>query len=267
MSIVKSRMLRTRERARKTHGWQRGLLKRIVEFTMIVVGVLVALGGNAWWENREDARLAGDYRERLAMELRVNLFIADQVLLHTTRVQAATDSVQSFFEGGDQMLPASHVLINLYNATRRSTLSFTSSTFDDLTNTGNLRLVRDPDLRSQLAGLYGQLRRYTQDWFGSEYRAAARKAIPIRLQFRVRDECGAIGGVEWTGCELAGDMRWAEAAAEQLRGDLALRGAYRVQAHEIAVFVRDLTTVRDLIRGLLVATGVDLDQIQEQPQR
>lgn len=59
MSIVKSRMLRTRERARKTHGWQRGLLKRIVEFTMIVVGVLVALGGNAWWENREDARLAG----------------------------------------------------------------------------------------------------------------------------------------------------------------------------------------------------------------
>jgi hypothetical protein len=167
------------------------------------------------------------------------------------RIQAATDSLQPFFEDEHAAIPADRVLVNLYNATRRWSSSFVSSTFDDVVSTGNLRLIRDPKLRSQLADLYGQMRLYTIDWYGPEYRVAARKAIPIAFQFRVRAECGAIAGDNWRGCQVSGDKQWEESVVQQIRKDNELRGAYRLQAHEIAIFYRDLLAVRTAIQGAL----------------
>jgi hypothetical protein len=231
------------------------VVRRVGEFVMIVIGVLVALGFNAWWSNRLESALAGDYRERLSAELGANLARVDQILVHTARVKAATDTLQPFFEGAGASVMADRLLINLYNATRRYGQGFVTSTFDDLTNTGNLRLIRDPGLRSDLSAVYSGLRRYDRDWFGADYRLEARKAISISLQFRVRDECPDILGDNWDGCPLAVDTEWARTAISPIRLDSDLRGAYRVQAHELAIFVRDLTRLRADIQRLLDTLG------------
>ena len=230
---------------------RRKIVRRLGELTMIVVGVLVALAVDAWWSGQLDRQLADDYRQRLADELSGNLIIANSALRHTERISAATDSIRSFFEGEGGSLAADRTLVNLYNATRRQVEGFVTSTFDEATSTGNLRLIDDPVLRGELSFLYNRLHRYTRDWYGSEYRAAARRAIPIDVQLRIRSECPPITEDQWSGCPLRVDADWARSELSTMAADSELRGAYRIQAHELAIFVRDLVTVRDDIEEMI----------------
>lgn len=218
---------------------------------MIVVGVLVALAVDAWWSSRLDTRLADNYRERLAGELAYNATIASTVLEHTARILAATDSLEGYFDEDGVMLSADRVIVNLYNATRRYGRAFRRSTFDDAINTGNLRLIRDPALRDDLAILYDRMSIYGVDWYGLEFRNAARRALPISFQLRVRDECPPIVGDEWDGCPLDVSDDWAAGVLGGLSDDDDLRGAYRVQAHELAIFVRDMNDILADLKAMI----------------
>src|SRR5687768_1972170 len=126
------------------------LRHRVADFLMIVAGVLVALAADAWWDARIERQRSGNYLDRIAAELRINVGIADTLLMHTARIQAATDTVHSLFEGSSSKVDGAALLINAYNATRRWVDEFITSTLDDMEASGNLHLIRRAALRTEL---------------------------------------------------------------------------------------------------------------------
>src|SRR5687767_8866289 len=117
---------------------------------MIVVSVFMALAADAWWDNRNEARRSADQIDRLAAEVEFNVHLADTVLAHTVRVEAATDTIRTLFESsrGDQ--DGNTLVINAYNATRRWGGMFTTSALDEMISSGNLGLIKDASLRAAL---------------------------------------------------------------------------------------------------------------------
>jgi hypothetical protein len=213
--------------------------------------VLIALAANAWWAGRSDHRLARDYEVRLIAELEHNRRLIDTVTVHTQHVQLATDSLMMFFEDSADIGGPARVVVNAYNATRRWSIGFTTSTFDELISTGGLRLLPDPDLRAALNELYIWLKDFPREWYGVDYRTMARKAVPVTIQLRIRSECVEIAQIDWDSCPLNLDPGLARRVTKALRTDAALVGAFRVQAHEMSTFRRDLARTRTTIDSVL----------------
>ena len=126
----------------------------LVEFVMLVVGILLALAVNNWVEERRDARIERQYLERLVRD-----FDADLVLLadlaEFERSQVA-DGVLAWRALAD---PASitdreAIASALVQLGARRTLRLTRAAYTDLTSTGNLRLIGDGELRDRIVGLY-----------------------------------------------------------------------------------------------------------------
>jgi len=133
--------------------WRRGL----VEFVIIVIGVLVALGVDRWNSTGEERALEREYLERLYRD-----------------VQADTASLGSILAGLEQKQESLLFLAELTAIAQRSVsdtaeflaaLSRSTSygwiirplrtvTFEDLTTTGNLRLIRSAAVRAAAIEYY-----------------------------------------------------------------------------------------------------------------
>jgi hypothetical protein len=132
------------------HGipWQRWLR----EFAVIAAGALAALAAQAWWQDRQDRDHERDYMRRLLADTRENARRIDQLIIDDSTSAVTVGRVSAFLYDTSPPPP-------------RDTLAawfldggvFSSSAFYPLTNTytallatGDLRLVRDEALRSEL---------------------------------------------------------------------------------------------------------------------
>ncbi|MFO1406114.1 MAG: hypothetical protein U1F08_01140 [Steroidobacteraceae bacterium] len=126
----------------------------LVEFVMLVVGILLALAVNNGVEDRRDARIERQYLERLVRD-----FDADLALLAESsefeRGQVA-DGVRAWRALGSPaaITDREAVAEALADLGARRTLRLTRAAYMDLTSTGNLRLIRDGALRDRIVGLY-----------------------------------------------------------------------------------------------------------------
>lgn len=219
---------------------------------MIVAGVLIALAANAWWVGRTDRATASDYRARLATELQSNRRLIDTVMVHTRHVRLATDSLVMFLEEGIDVGGDSRVVVNAYNATRRWGQRFSTETFDELVSTAGFRLLPNAALRAAIGGVYGDMRTYSADWYGAEYRAIGRRTVPVSTQLRIRGECIDISSPDWDACPLEVGERAAKVTVNALRSNPDVLGALRIQAHDITVFERNITRLREQIDTTLL---------------
>jgi hypothetical protein len=127
------------------------------ELAIIVLGVLIALWVNNWNERRTEARLEREYLARIADDLRADTAMFQQMLRSSRskevnlRILAPPlrdpageipDTVQ-FLRAivGGATLSRSHPLVR-------------STTFEELENTGYLRMISDPRLRAQITQYY-----------------------------------------------------------------------------------------------------------------
>ena len=128
----------------------------LVEFVLLVVGILLALAVNNWVEERRDARIERQYLERLVRDFDADLaLLAD--LAEFERSQVA-DGVLAWRALGDPAAITDREAIAqaLGHLGARRTLRLTRAAYTDLTSTGNLRLIRDGPLRDRIVGLYDE---------------------------------------------------------------------------------------------------------------
>lgn len=121
------------------------------EFAVIVAGVLVALGAQAWWEGRQERRFEGDYLEQLLADTREN-----QTRLHAAirldSVSAwATGKAVAALDSDDASIPPDSVLNWIRNAGAASDFKPLTGTYQALVGTGDLRLLRTDSLRILVA--------------------------------------------------------------------------------------------------------------------
>jgi hypothetical protein len=163
------------------------------EIVVVVVGILIAMALNSWWSGRQDAERAASYLGRIHEDL---LSDADALAKH----QAYFAGVQRFGEdaityvetGALRNGSAWHTLVAFFHAGNIWPYASNTRTYVEMQNAGDLRLIRDSDLRAELATYYDASEVSQGSWIFGEipaYRARIRGLTPIPIQRYLFDAC------------------------------------------------------------------------------
>ncbi|MDX1556464.1 MAG: hypothetical protein R3212_10595 [Xanthomonadales bacterium] len=129
------------------------------ETLIIVVGVLIALSVDDYWSDRQDRTLELDYLQRLRIEVQEDLDHANRYIEQNLgRKLAALDTVAPVVRG-EAPVPEDlePFLFDVGMAALGAVAPsrwVSDTTFDDLRATGNLRLIRNTEVRRMLSDYY-----------------------------------------------------------------------------------------------------------------
>jgi hypothetical protein len=124
------------------------------EFVVIVVGVLMALWVDEIRQARVEADMEVEYLESLLTDLDADLAQFDSTEAWMRRQEAASATVLALYAGSPPTDDVEVLVAAVETAGWQYWPSITRNTIDDLRSTGNLRLIRDPDLRRAIASYY-----------------------------------------------------------------------------------------------------------------
>ena len=124
-----------------------------VELLILVLGVFLGLQVNNWNEARLEARQSEIFTERLLADLRVEAWNYDTILEYLGQVQSNADRALAVLEGS-RAATDEDLLIYAYRATQYSDVVRRRATYDELTSTGTIGLIRDSLLRDTAASAF-----------------------------------------------------------------------------------------------------------------
>ena len=129
------------------------------ETLIIVLGVLIAFAVNDYWSDRQDRELELLYLKRLFSDLKTDEAWVTGYLEGPLKLKfKAMDAIAPVVRGRDPV--PEDVDTFLLNVTlgglggASPNYFVNTTTFDDLKATGNLRLIRDTDIRGKINGYY-----------------------------------------------------------------------------------------------------------------
>jgi hypothetical protein len=132
------------------------------EGTVIVVGILIALAADAWWDGRVERRDEMDALLELQAEFEDNAIQLDSVLSHHAAGQAAAEVLLSFSRA-EAELSADSVRELIWSLDNPWTYNPKSGALDALIASGRLGIIRDRTLRAELAGWSGLVEDYREE--------------------------------------------------------------------------------------------------------
>ena len=132
----------------------------VAEICVIVAGVLIALGADSWWTERQERQEEIEVLAAIKVDLQQTAVTADQNL---ERVGKRIESLRVLAEGSagpvaglsDDAL-ADMLTTGLWDT---GALSVQMSAYDEIKTSGRLRLIQDPELRRSLANFDRTLQR------------------------------------------------------------------------------------------------------------
>jgi len=127
-----------------TSGWRAAAR----EFAVIVTGVLVALGAQAWWESRQEHQREREYLRQLLSDIRVNERRLAEAIAQDSAGGAAVTRVLETVDGAGPPPPADSLVGWVSQAGSASDFQPLTGTYRALLGTGDLRLVRNDSLRA-----------------------------------------------------------------------------------------------------------------------
>lgn len=153
------------------------------EIVLVVIGILIALQINNWNAYQKDRKMEKHYYENFLEEMRADssfihgywawayprkiagLQLARQYVLHNLEVTDTADFINKIGRGG---------LLS------RSSLFENTGTYDDIISTGNLRLIRNKNIRSQILYYYTLIDNTTKymDNLRTEYATFTNSMVP-----------------------------------------------------------------------------------------
>jgi hypothetical protein len=131
------------------------------ETLVVVLGVLIALSLDDFWTDRQERELELQYLDRIIVDVHADIDYVDNTIrdLWIQKLQIL-DAIAPIVRGnepipGDIESFLRNVALGGIGGAS-STRWVTSTTFDDLRSTGNLRLIRDAELRRKIARYYDE---------------------------------------------------------------------------------------------------------------
>ncbi|MDX1404297.1 MAG: hypothetical protein R3192_07165 [Woeseiaceae bacterium] len=131
----------------------------VTETLVIVIGVLIAIAVDDFWNDQQELRLEIDYIRRLQEDLESERRYLEQVRFRRRELKrAALETILPVIHGQEPV--PDDVVEFLHNVSRGGIGSASAieplfnTTFDDLRATGNLRLISDAELRSVIVRHY-----------------------------------------------------------------------------------------------------------------
>lgn len=126
----------------------------IVELVLLITGILIALAVNGWIDSRREARAERQYLELLVRDLGRDLEVLDDVVKFEGAQVDASVLAYRGMRLGVEPKDREAVAAALGQLTSRRTLRLGRATYTDLLSTGNLRLIRNTELRDRIVRLY-----------------------------------------------------------------------------------------------------------------
>ena len=225
----------------------------VVELAVVVLGVFIGLQASNWNEERETDAKAAHFADSLKADMReedwgYQLLIAyyGEVLANAERAVNALD--------GTVPLADEALLISAYRATQYKSRLRRRSTYDELTSTGTIGLIRDPILRDTAMRLYNvsTIENLAREGMQSRYREAFRMTLPTAVQRALGANCGdryiepgdyaAIPGTLEHPCESGLSAPVIAESAKALRANRELVSLLRLRIADIETRLVDLNS-------------------------
>lgn len=129
------------------------------ETLVIVLGVLIALGLDDYRTNQYERRLAIDYIQRIQNDLSRDLDYIDRIWVQRLKIKRESLEAIAPVIRRQVQLPddveefLTHVARGGIAGTSAASW-YTDTTFQDMRATGNLRLIKDPEIRAEISRYY-----------------------------------------------------------------------------------------------------------------
>jgi hypothetical protein len=181
-----------------------------VEFVVIVMGVLVALGVDAAWEVRSERRQEMEYYRSLAQDVRADTAEYGIALWMTRRSLETSREVRAAILGRPQASdrPLSK---SVYYASWVNYPDWASGTMEELYAAGTIRLIRDEQIKTALQAYRALIAEWRPRIQGPEYSAfqayRASTAGLIPLEAALAYEAGEEPTLEIDEAGLANSLR------------------------------------------------------------
>ena len=161
----------------------------LLELLILVVGLFMGFQLDRWNDERlrqQDAQL---YIGQLAKDLQADLEGSETRIEYLMQVQRHGQIALTLWEGETIDNPGDMV-VSLYQASQIYPFFANSATYEDLKSTGNVDLVGDVSMRSELF-LYYNSHKVNLAVVGGDppYRMAVRGVIPFHVQEMIRGPC------------------------------------------------------------------------------
>ena len=125
-----------------------------VELLLLIAGILIALAVDGWIEDRRDAQTERQYLEGIVRDLDRDLVILEEFGDYHERQVA--DGVMAYraLRTEPDVKDKEGVAQALSRLMSRRTLRLSHPTYSNLVGSGNIRLMRNAELRDRIVGLY-----------------------------------------------------------------------------------------------------------------
>ena len=225
-----------------------------LEFSIVVVGVVLGFQITAWNEQRADRALEAEYLQRIGDELSDAKVVLESIIRSADGNLLSAPVLTEFFD--ERMAAGDHqrLVVAIFQFGGNPLLGFDLSTFDDLVSTGRLRLISDPEVRQAVQRAYAGLQRLGPllDPYRDEYMATLYGWLPSSVRQQIRGACPEYG--VYSACS---DLHLDDEAVRLIVERIDTREAQLVfQTREIR-----LGTLRGIGQGTLMALNEALTQL------
>lgn len=235
----------------------------ILEFVIVIAGVVIGFQITAWNAERQDQARANLYLERLLTDVRENQRRTQNDFNFRSDVRALGRAALDYSAQRQPVPDPWQVVATYFNASQAGSSTMVRSTFDELVATGDQRLLGDLELRNQINAYFTRSEVRSIVAALPEYRRQVRTIIPAPLQEYILTTCfvqdrdGQSQSV--FDCPRPDDEADYSQLASRLLSDEALNGELRfwVSTQQVAleVYAGDLDVSQDLIVALETALG------------
>jgi hypothetical protein len=203
----------------------------VLDFVIVVVGILIAFQITNWNERRSEKARATAYLERLDDDL------ASDIDKYQRRGVKFFEEVSNYgfaalnYADRDDSGGASYwkLLVAFFQASQIDSFELAHPTYDEMTSAGEIGLIGDVELRKSLSRYYGNTF-FEALGESPDYRKHVRGAIPVEIQTYIWSACFKSDpylGQTMTDCDAPVSQERAKEIIDALAGDAALMAELR----------------------------------------
>jgi hypothetical protein len=239
----------------RQHDWAAVL----IEIAVVVIGVFIGIQAANWNQARGEARRAAVFSERLREDLREEAWGYEMQVAYYGQVAAnarrAADGIAGRVAMSDEAL-----LVAAYRATQYNSNIRRRATYDELTSTGEIGLIRESALRDLAMRVYTSpmFQEIDQEGRNSRFRLWFRQHIDHGLQRQLSVDCGdrevQVGRYEGIpdsldyACDPGIDPAQVSVAVASLRGDPAALQRLRLRLADVETALSNLRVFNRTLR-------------------
>lgn len=162
-----------------------------IEFVLLVVGVFLGIQVANWNQERATKVQSDLFTQRLRQDLRIEVWNRATLIAYHASVRSNAMKVLAALEGKAD-LSNEALIIAAYRASQYGELTRHRGTYDELTSTGNIGLIKDRLLLKMATVMYNSdaVDNLKSEGINSRFRTAFRMNIPIEVQDAIADACG-----------------------------------------------------------------------------